>query len=933
MNFAKLLKNEYSIPKNSVILKAQVDIDSKVNEIFATTKTTQKIYNNTKNPVELDIYINKYSDKVIFSSFKAKVGNSLVAYSKVIKKEKAEEKYTDSVASGNAAIFTSIDKNDKNKIIVHIGNIPPNEELQFTSEFIQFTEFSNNSYEYELFRNLPKLDGDNGAKIDNDSIIGSVEIKSKRKIIINKNFTSRQLVIKEEKYADNNTKFIIKYKQGSLDYIHANKIYFKIEKYSFPMLFSQKSPKNKKEQSLILNYKLEEDKKEIKKDKQKPKQENIKLSPALFIFLLDQSGSMSGSPIKVASKALLLFLQSLPAGSYYQIIGFGSKYKLYDSQPKEYNSNNIKESIKIVEALKGDMGGTNIYNPLKYIYDSSEIYEKILLPKNIFLLTDGEIDNKKDTLNIIEKNSNEYAVYAFGMGSSFDEDLIKNAGIVGKGSYSFCKKIEGLNQVIASTLNNICVSYISDFKIDSSIDKPNLFELNKIPRMIVKNKIYRFYYIIEEKSESKKINFKVEYSQDKEKFSKNYELEPNELFSGEELSKLIIYDYISKKSDLSEEEKIKLALKYQLFIEGTSLFAEIELSEKTTEKIEYKEIIKGKKEEKKTYDKNESTKIMLEQRIKDGELRIQNLEEKADELQREAKEKLKNGDEAGAERLLLKKEKFIDQIKQIEGALSMMEEQKMILDNTLQMKDVMSQIKIGCALVKDASKGMNIDDLEYMKESAEEMKPDQEELKDFFADYAEDDNRERVHDLMDELKEEINQEKSGLPKKEKEVLFNEKDREQDEIDLMAFLDGGVYETPSIKEEKKEVKKEEKKEVKKEEKKIEKEEEKDLKLNLKEKESVMKIINSQDFVEGFWDVNNKTKIVKKKYENEFKLLKELKIKNIDDIVAMTIIIIYFINKEHKELLDELVMILKKAKLYVQDKVGDSYENIIQKARIK
>ena len=96
---------------------------------------------------------------------------------------------------------------------------------------------------------------------------------------------------------------------------------------------------------------------------------------------------------------------------------------------------------------------------------------------------------------------------------------------------------------------------------------------------------------------------------------------------------------------------------------------------------------------------------------------------------------------------------------------------------------------------------------------------------------------------------------------------------------------------------------------------------------------MKIINSQDFVEGFWDVNNKTKIVKKKYENEFKLLKELKIKNIDDIVAMTIIIIYFINKEHKELLDELVMILKKAKLYVQDKVGDSYENIIQKARIK
>ena len=53
--------------------------------------------------------------------------------SKVIKIEKAEEKFTDSNSSGNSAIFTSIDKYDKNKIIVHIVNIPPNEELIFKS--------------------------------------------------------------------------------------------------------------------------------------------------------------------------------------------------------------------------------------------------------------------------------------------------------------------------------------------------------------------------------------------------------------------------------------------------------------------------------------------------------------------------------------------------------------------------------------------------------------------------------------------------------------------------------------------------------------------------------------------------------------------------------------------------------------------------------
>ena len=49
--------------------------------------------------------------------------------------------------------------------------------------------------------------------------------------------------------------------------------------------------------------------------------------------------------------------------------------------------------------------------------------------------------------------------------------------------------------------------------------------------------------------------------------------------------------------------------------------------------------------------------------------------------------------------------------------------------------------------------------------------------------------------------------------------------------------------------------------------------------------------------------------------------------------MTIIIVYFITKEHKELLDELLLNLKKAKLYIQDKAADSYDNIINHIDIK
>ena len=43
-----------------------------------------------------------------------------------------------------------------------------------------------------------------------------------------------------------------------------------------------------------------------------------------FIFLVDRSGSMHGSRIETTKVALKLFIQSLPVGSSFAILGFGT---------------------------------------------------------------------------------------------------------------------------------------------------------------------------------------------------------------------------------------------------------------------------------------------------------------------------------------------------------------------------------------------------------------------------------------------------------------------------------------------------------------------------------------------------------------------------------------------------------------------------------
>ena len=79
---------------------------------------------------------------------------------------------------------------------------------------------------------------------------------------------------------------------------------------------------------------------------------------------------------------------------------------------------------------------------------------KLICRDIYFLLTDVEIEDKDETLSLIEKNNSKYMSFSIGIENYFDEDLIKIAGIIGKGNYNFCRKLEGLNSIIASEINN-----------------------------------------------------------------------------------------------------------------------------------------------------------------------------------------------------------------------------------------------------------------------------------------------------------------------------------------------------------------------------------------------------------------------------------------------------------------------------------------------
>ena len=88
----------------------------------------------------------------------------------------------------------------------------------------------------------------------------------------------------------------------------------------------------------------------------------------------------------------------------------------------------------------------------------------------------------------------------------------------------------------------------------------------------------------------------------------------------------------------------------------------------------------------------------------------------------------------------------------------------------------------------------------------------------------------------------------------------------------------------------------------------------------------------NFIKGFWEKNEHTKIIEEKYSKEFNSLKEFKELNINERVAISILVVLFIYSEQKELIDELYLIIKKAKIFIRKETNDTYENILNKLGI-
>jgi len=575
-------------------------IQSNVSEFFAETKVIQYYKNNNNKPVELTV-VYPLRKEINFKKLSLDI-NGKKSYSRIFEKEKAEDKFSDAIASGNVGIISKYAEEDPNSYSITIANVAPDTMIELTSEFIQFITSDDMSLCYSVMTNYP-IFNDSISRNYLKNINGKISLKTHSKItrLVNQNFTIDKYFKREfnEDYTSCDIEF--KILNDSKNYNSTLNVLFRTEKMNEPYLVSQYNPE-KDETSYIFG--MIYDQKPIPAPEKpdtdinnnyytKFQSNEITDTPSLFIFLIDQSGSMAGSSMRLVSESLLFFLQSLPKDSFFQLIGFGSTYKKINEKPLLYNRENVKSTMDIVKTLKADLGGTDISSPLKDIFSSKD-YDNISLGRNLFILTDGEVKNREECLELISMNCEKFKVHAIGIGSSFDKKLIQNAGIQGKGSYHFVNNVSDVNSIIIQSLSKCLRKYLLNAKLSLDKVKPE-YEFQPKNSFIYPDEILNYYFLIKGKSNDQNIQINFESFKKSEQYSFSNDKITKEP-DGNIIGQIIIGNILKNDGNLDENLEIKLSKNYQILSKKTSLFVVGEGNE-TNKIAEFKQVQKKKNQE------------------------------------------------------------------------------------------------------------------------------------------------------------------------------------------------------------------------------------------------------------------------------------------------------------------------------------------------
>lgn len=394
-----------AIPLNKVSVSVAVIHD------VATVLLRHCFLNDTDTALEVDYTFPTPSDAALASLKVFSEGNVIEGVVK--EKEEAREEFSDALANGDQPYMLELGDSTVN---LHIGVLSPRCEVTVEVAYVVEVKFSEGRWKMMLPRNLVVAHSSKGVMAPKGPL---PQWDFECRVETNSAVKELLCSVPSEYEALSDCAAILKSSASVFPYQDVE-ISYTTEDPSAPYFVMQRDPRTG---ALGCHISFMPTEVVASLDSYDPSGE--------FILMLDRSGSMKGKALEKAKEAAELFIRSLPEKSLFNVVSFGTSFELLFASSVAYTEASINEAIATLETFEADLGGTNIYSPLQKVIGTEPSSS---FPRYVFLITDGEVDNPKQVVELVERNHQNTRVSCVGIGKSASSKLLKQIAEAGQGS-------------------------------------------------------------------------------------------------------------------------------------------------------------------------------------------------------------------------------------------------------------------------------------------------------------------------------------------------------------------------------------------------------------------------------------------------------------------------------------------------------------------
>lgn len=153
------------------------------------------------------------------------------------------------------------------------------------------------------------------------------------------------------------------------------------------------------------------------------------IPPREYIFVVDVSGSMSGFPLDTSKRLLEELIGNLRPIDRFNVILFSGDSTALSEVSLPVNSDNVSRALQLIDEQRG-AGGTEL---LPAIQQAMAMPREEDISRSIVVVTDGYISGEDALFQQIRSNLDQANVFAFGIGSSVNRNLIEGVARAGMG--------------------------------------------------------------------------------------------------------------------------------------------------------------------------------------------------------------------------------------------------------------------------------------------------------------------------------------------------------------------------------------------------------------------------------------------------------------------------------------------------------------------